>query len=717
MKTLLLSPTESGVGLTSVCLGTLHALDQMGLRIVFFKPIAHQSGGEDRSISLVQQHTGLNPPAPIPYADAESLIGNGQQERLLEDIISLRQRALDDAKQTQGNIDVLIVEGIHSNNDDPVFSRFNSLLARALDAMVILIATPQTNTLEELHRHLEATANQFGGINDNRVLGCIINMLNAPLDRHGRIRPDIMQPTYNVTFGLDTIAEQLAPLRRNDFDLVGAIPWNKHLTAPRTKDVADFLNAKILHEGELSQRRVMRVIVAAQRIGNLVQQLQPGTLVITPADRDDVIIATALAQTNGVALAGLLLTQPLQTNNDIKHFCRHALSQGLPVMEIDQDCYQMINLLPEFNNKVPIDDVTRVRHLQETVAQNLDKAWLANLLASERAPRISPAAFRYSLVQHARRRLMKIILPEGNEPRTIRAAISCHHRKIAQCLLMGDPAEIKQVATAHGEELPDGLEIIDPAPLREQYVDYLLELRQHKGLTPERAAQELEDNVVLGTIMLKKAVVDGLVSGAVHTTANTIRPALQLIKTKPGVNIVSSIFFMCLPDQVVVYGDCAINPDPDAEQLADIAIESADSARNFGIEARMALISYSTGQSGSGTDVDKVRQATEIVARKRPDLVVDGPLQFDAAVSRSVAAKKAPDSPVAGDATVLIFPDLNTGNTTYKAVQRSANVISIGPMLQGLNKPVNDLSRGAKVDDIIYTIALTAIQAQKSESE
>lgn len=716
MKTLLLSPTESGVGLTSICLGMIHALDQMGLRIAFFKPIGQQSTGEDRSISLIRQHTGLNPPTPVRHDQADYLLGNGKQEQLLEDIVSLKQKALDKVNEELGAVDVLVVEGIHSRSDDPVFSRFNSHLARALDALVLLIATPQASTLEVLQRHLEATANQFGGLNDNRVLGCVINMLNAPLDRHGRIRPDILEPTFNSAFGKDTIADQLAPLQRDDFHLVGAVPWNKRLTAPRTLDVAQFLEAEPLFEGELNQRRVQRVIVAAQQVGNLVTQLESGTLVITPADRQDVILATALAQNHGVDLAGLLLTRPLQDNQNLLKFCQSALDSGLPVLKSDQDCYQMVNLLPGFDNKIPVDDPDRVRHVQESVAQNLDKQWLRELVDSDRAPRLSPAAFRYSLVQQARRKKMKIILPEGNEPRTIKAAITCHHRKIAHCILLGDPDEIRQVAKATGEQLPDDLEILDPEPLRDEYVDYLVELRKHKGITPDRAIQELEDNVVLATVMLKKDKVDGLVSGAVHTTANTIRPALQLIKTKADAQIVSSIFFMCLPDQVVVFGDCAINPDPDWEQLADIARQSAESAHAFGIEARVAMISYSTGVSGSGTDVEKVRQATERVKKDCPQLNIDGPLQYDAAMIRSVARKKAPDSTVAGDATVLIFPDLNTGNTTYKAVQRSANVVSIGPMLQGLNKPVNDLSRGANVEDIIYTIALTAIQAQATST-
>ncbi len=314
----------------------------------------------------------------------------------------------------------------------------------------------------------------------------------------------------------------------------------------------------------------------------------------------------------------------------------------------------------------------------------------------------------------ARKANKRIVLPEGDEPRTIRAAALCGERQIARCVLLGDPARIRRTAEAEGITLGASVEILDPEPLRNHYLPRLMALRQPRGMTTRLAREWLQDTVVLGTLMLEQAAVDGLVSGAVHTTANTIRPALQLIKTAPGSPLVSSLFFMLLPDQVLVYGDCAINPDPTAEQLAAIAIQSADSAAAFGIEPRVAMISYSTGRSGSGSDVDKVRTATQIAQRRRPDLIIDGPLQYDAAIMAEVAQSKAPDSPVAGRATVFIFPDLNTGNTTYKAVQRSANLLSIGPMLQGLRKPVNDLSRGASVDDIVYTIALTAIQAVRS---
>ena len=332
-------------------------------------------------------------------------------------------------------------------------------------------------------------------------------------------------------------------------------------------------------------------------------------------------------------------------------------------------------------------------------------------LAAEQAVRLSPAQFRYNMMEAARKANKRIVLPEGAEPRTVQAAAICHEKGLARCVLLAKREEVEAVAKEKGITLPASLEIIDPATLVEQYVAPMCELRKSKGLTPEDARKQLQDTVVLGTMMMAQNDVDGLVSGAVHTTANTIRPALQLIKTAPGASIVSSVFFMLLPEQVVVYGDCAVNPNPTAEQLAEIAVQSAESAKAFGIDPRVAMISYSTIDSGSGPDVDLVIEATKLVKEKAPALAVDGPLQYDAAVVESVAKSKAPNSPVAGKANVFIFPNLTTGNCTYKAVQRNANVLSVGPMLQGLRKPVNDLSRGALVEDIVYTIALTAIQA------
>lgn len=343
-------------------------------------------------------------------------------------------------------------------------------------------------------------------------------------------------------------------------------------------------------------------------------------------------------------------------------------------------------------------------------ADDVNTAAIAKL-ADFATDRVSPAQFRAKMIETARNANKRIVLPEGSEPRTVRAAVICHEKQIARCVLLAPRAEVEAVAKEYQLTLPESLEIIDPATLVEKYVEPMCELRKSKGMTADEACKQLQDTVVLGTMMMAQNDVDGLVSGAVHTTANTIRPAFQLIKTVPDASIVSSIFFMLLPGQVVVYGDCAVNPNPTAEQLAEIAIQSANSAKAFGIEPRVAMISYSTIDSGNGPDVDLVIEATKLVREKRPDLLIDGPLQYDAAVTESVAKSKAPNSPVAGKATVFVFPSLTTGNCTYKAVQRNANVLSIGPMLQGLRKPVNDLSRGALMEDIVYTIALTAVQA------
>ncbi|RKW41607.1 MAG: phosphate acetyltransferase [Moraxella sp.] len=342
--------------------------------------------------------------------------------------------------------------------------------------------------------------------------------------------------------------------------------------------------------------------------------------------------------------------------------------------------------------------------------RHVNKEVLSAYLSNSRQKKLSPFAFRNQVVKTAQSAKKRIVLPEGNEPRTVEAAAICQSRGIAQCVLLGNKEEIIQVAKNRGVTLPESIEIIEPASIADKYVTPMVERRKGK-IDEEGAKKALTDTVVLGTMMLHMGDVDGLVSGAVHTTADTIRPAFQLIKTAPEYSLVSSVFFMLLPEQVVVYGDCAVNPNPTAEQLAEIAIQSAHSAKAFGIDPKVAMISYSTMNSGSGEDVETVKNAVALIREKAPELKVDGPLQFDAASVPSVGKQKAPNSSVAGEANVFIFPDLNTGNTTYKAVQRNAGVISVGPMLQGLNKPVNDLSRGCLVDDIVYTIALTAIQA------
>ena len=415
---------------------------------------------------------------------------------------------------------------------------------------------------------------------------------------------------------------------------------------------------------------------------------------------------------NGTKLGALLLTGGYQPDENIMALCRQAMETGLPVMLVNSNTWQTAQALHAFNQEVPVDDSQRIEKVMVHTAESLDASWVNSLTQKvTRQKKLSPSAFRFYLTNRARQVNKRIVLPEGNEPRTVVAASICAKRGLARPVLLGDETEIRRVAEQQGVVLSEGVEILSPSAIKKDYVEGLVALRGHKGVTEVVARELLEDNVTLGTMMLQQGDVDGLVSGAVNTTANTIRPALQLIKTAENASLVSSVFFMLLPDQVLVYGDCAINPDPDAKQLADIAIQSAESAQMFGIEPRVAMISYSTGSSGAGSDVEKVREATKIAQSLRPDLLIDGPLQYDAAAIESVGKSKAPNSPVAGKANVFVFPDLNTGNTTYKAVQRSFDLVCIGPMLQGMRKPVNDLSRGALVDDIVFTIALTAIQA------
>ena len=385
---------------------------------------------------------------------------------------------------------------------------------------------------------------------------------------------------------------------------------------------------------------------------------------------------------------------------------------------------ELVALVPEPGTLPPssesgLDDPTAARDLTHGaasgfVARYLDGDWIDQRCAHARERRISPAAFYARITRQARDANRRVILPESTDPRIIRAAAVCAQRSIARCVLLGDPDAIKRVAREQAIELPAAVEIMDADAIRADHVEALIRLRGPGQLSPREAAQQLQDDGLLATVLLALGQVDGLVSGAVHSSAATVRAALQIVKTRPGVKRASSIFFMCLPDQVLVYGDCAVNPDPDAETLAGIAVQSADSAVHFGLPARVALLSYATEKSGSGPDVDKVRTAVRLAQSKRPDLLIDGPLQYDAAAVADVARRKAPDSPVAGRATVYIFSDLDTGNITYKAVQHSAGIVCIGPLLQGLQRPVSDLSRGASVEDIVYTVAAVAVQATQA---
>jgi phosphate acetyltransferase len=708
----MLIPTGTSVGLTSVSLGVIRAMERKGVRLSVFKPIAQpRAGGDapDQTTSIIRKSSAIPAAEPLQMSRVESLLGSNQQDVLMEEIIANYHANTQDAE-------VVLVEGLVPTRKHQFASALNYEIAKTLNAEIVFVMALGNDSPAQLKERIELTQSSFGGSKNKNITGVIINKLNAPVDEQGRTRPDLSEIFDDSTKASIANIDPKQLFANSPLPVLGCVPWSFDLIATRAIDMCRHLNADIINEGEIQTRRVKSVTFCARSIPHMLEHFRPGSLLVTSADRPDVLVAACLAAMNGVEIGAVLLTGGYQIEAPIARLCERAFQTGLPVFMVKTNTWQTSLSLQSFNLEVPTDDTQRIEKVQEYVASFINADWVESLTAtSERSRRLSPPAFRYQLTELARKAGKRIVLPEGDEPRTVKAAAICAERGIATCVLLGNPEEIQRVAAAQGVELGKGIVIVDPEVVRENYVPRLVELRKSKGMTEVVAQEQLEDNVVLGTMMLESGEVDGLVSGAVHTTANTIRPPLQLIKTAPNSSLVSSVFFMLLPEQVLVYGDCAINPDPNPEQLAEIAIQSADSAKAFGIDPRVAMISYSTGNSGAGSDVEKVREATRIAQEKRPDLVIDGPLQYDAAIMEDVAKSKAPNSAVAGRATVFIFPDLNTGNTTYKAVQRSADLISIGPMLQGMRKPVNDLSRGALVDDIVYTIALTAIQSQQAE--
>ena len=686
-RSLLVAPVADHAAMARTCLGLLRALDRRGVKVAYVKPVAQPraDGRPDQSSELVAAITALRPPEPLTTAQLEELLGEGELDVVLEKIVAAW-------KPVYGGSDVVVIQGLSSGPSRLYASSLNQALARALDADVVLAGSwPADGDAEELAEQFAIAASGYMAGEQARVVGCVI---------HGLPAADAA-----------AAAGLRAALARRQLAVAAAVPYRPELTWPRIRDLVRHLHPQILHEGDMS-RRIRDVAVFAAGIPGGLHALDTGRLVVVPGDRHDVIMAAYLTELSGTRLAGLLLSTGTAPDPRISELTRATSAAGLPVLLVEDDTYQTATRVRDLDPGLPADDLERIESVTDNIADALDPSWLESLTGASRSRRLSPAAFRYQLTEQARAADALVVLPEGTERRTIRAAVACAERGIARCLLLGSPDKVAVRAGRLGLRLPEGVTVLDPQAVAERYVAPLAELRRHKGWTEDVAREHLADPVTVGTMMLRLGEVDGLVSGAVHTTASTVRPALQIIGPKPGARLVSSVIFMCLPDEVVVYGDCAINPQPDAEDLADIAIQSAASARMFGIEPRVAMISFSTGTSGRGSDVDKVAEATRIVREREPDLPVDGPLQYDTAAIASVGQAKRPGSPVAGRASVFVFPDLDTGNTTYKAVQRSAQVVSIGPMLQGLAKPVNDLSRGALVEDIIYTIALTAIQAR-----
>jgi len=693
--TVYLVPVSQEVGLTSMALGLVRALQLAGVRVGFVKPIYQPEavkGDQDLAVHFARTVCGASTPEAISAEHAAEMVRAGQLAGLMEEVVAT-------VESVRVDHDVVIVEGLIPEVDIQIATRVNIEMIKSLGADVVPVLSARNRDVAELAVRTATAIEQFGDEGRRPIAGVLLNHCS------GATAASLAEAGSLVVEG-----------REEPVPVLAAVATEPRLSAPRVIDVADALGFEILNRGAIETARMEKPLVAARSPEKLLGHLRPGTLVITPGDRSDAILATALIAQRGMPLAGFVFTCGGRLAPEVSALLLTPPLDRLPQLATADDTFTTATRLGNLSRHIGRDDVERMERVIGFIAERVNIRPLVRRLDAPVEPLMPPPVFRHRLVEAARAANRRIVLPEGDEPRTIRAAAICAEKGVAHCVLLGNPERIRAVAQSHGVDLPAEVEIVDPESIRAAYVAPMVERRKNKGLTPLQAEKGLEDTVVLGTMMLAEGDVDGLVSGAIHTTANTVRPALQLIKTAPGSSIVSSVFFMLMPDQVLVYGDCAINPDPTAEELAEIAIQSADSAAAFGLDPRVAMISYSTGASGAGEDVEKVREATRLVHERRPDLVVDGPIQYDAASVESVGQQKAPSSPLAGHANVFIFPDLNTGNTTYKAVQRSAGVVSVGPMLQGLRKPVNDLSRGALVDDIVYTIALTAIQAQAQET-
>lgn len=691
LKNLYIVAIEPGSGKSLILLGIMELLSRRVRKLGFFRPVIHSGTTRDNDIELVRSRY----PQACAYDDhyaltdeaARHLIATGQYGELLKQII-------EKYKHLEHQCDFVVCEGIDSTNIDlALVDNFDSLVTNHLAAPILLVANGADKTPVEVVNTVRTEREAF--IQE----GCAIvaTMVNrVALDQIEQVRAEL-QSVWAYE------------------DPVFVLPDDETLMKPTIAEIAQAINGRLIH-GEVDRlnREVARVKAAAMQLPNFLARLQDNSLVITPGDRSDVVLgclASTLAN-QCPSVAGIVLTGGLELDPKL-HQVIEGIQWTVPILSVTTDTYETATRVSSVRAEITPDNPRKIASALGVFESSVDGAKLEERIAVSRSTRITPMMFEYELVERAKASRQHIVLPEGDEERILRASEILLRRGVVDITLLGDEQAIRTRIDKLGLDL-DGANIINPlsSPWQEDYAATYYELRKHKGITPDYAHDTMHDASYFGTMMVYKGVADGMVSGSVHTTAHTIRPALEFIRTLPGVSIVSSVFFMCLNDRVLVYGDCAVNPNPDPQQLADIAISSALTAEQFGVDPLVAMLSYSTGESGQGADVEKVKEATRLARQLRPDLKIEGPIQYDAAIDVSVAQTKLPDSEVAGHATVFIFPDLNTGNNTYKAVQRSANAVAVGPVLQGLKRPVNDLSRGCTVTDIVNTVAITAIQAQ-----
>lgn len=664
-------------------------------RIGYFKPIINidPAEGKDGHIETVLQYFNLDVRYEETYAftrpAAMRQMENEGQGGMMNNIIRKY-------KKMEEDYDFTVIEGSDFLGEGTAFEfEMNLSIAKNLNVPVIVVSSGENKTIAE-------------------IVSAVLNVLRSFASREVQVLAIVVN---KVTPEKVDDIQQLLEGQLSEGVILAVIPSNKALSSPSMKEIHESLNGDLLFGEQHLSNQVENVVIGAMNVPHFLNHIKENVLIITPGDRGDMIIAALQANlsTSYPKVSGIVLTAGFQPEEPIIRLLK-GLQTVIPIILVTTGTFETSTKVGAIKSRITPDNTKKIQLALSTFEKNVDVPALDQKIITFKPEGITPHMFQYQLAKWAKRETKHIVLPEGNDDRILKATARLVSEEIVKLTLLGDQEEIAASVKRLGLDLDlNRIRIINPAHSEyyDDYVKTLYELRKNKNVNLEMARDMMTDVSYFGTMMVFKGHADGMVSGAVHTTQHTIRPALQFVKTKPGISVVSSVFFMCLPDRVSVFGDCAVNPNPTAEQLSEIAISSAESSRRFGIEPRIAMLSYSSGSSGEGEDVDKVRKATEIVKQKRPDLKVEGPIQYDAAVDPVVGKQKLPNSEVAGQASVLIFPDLNTGNNTYKAVQRETGALAIGPMLQGLNKPVNDLSRGCTVDDIFNTVIITAIQAQE----
>jgi phosphate acetyltransferase len=666
-------------------------------KVGFFRPIITvkpASKQRDDDINLIATHFNLEIPYDQMYGytaeEASTLISHGKEEELLDGIISKYTRL-------KKHYEFILCEGTDFASSTAAFEfDINAEISKNLGAPVLLVANAHQKTLDETVRSIELALDSLGE-KGCHLIGTIVN------------RPD---PKDNTA-----IIKLLNEKGVAKDQLIYTMPNEAFLGKPTVREIADFLEAEVLFGEDQLHRHVHGITVAAMQLRHFLTRLSSGSLVITPGDRADVIISclAAMASKSIENISGILLSGDLKPEEPIRRLIE-GFPISVPILSYKEDTFPTTTKIDRIHAKIAPHDEQKITRALALFEHHVDMEQLGERVITTRTSFVTPKMFEYELLQRARAHKQHIVLPEGEDERILQAADALLRRDVVDITLLGNEEVIRE-KIVQLELHMETVNMIDPvkSEIFDDYVQTYYELRQHKGITIDYARDLMCESSFFGTMMVYKHHADGMVSGAIHSTADTVRPALQIIKTRPGFSVVSSVFFMCL-NKVLVYGDCAVNPNPNARQLAEIALSSAHTAKAFGVDPVVALLSYSTGESGQGEDVEKVREATKLAKDMAqelfPGLKLEGPIQYDAAIDPSVARTKLPDSDVAGKATVFVFPDLNTGNNTYKAVQRSAGAVAIGPVLQGLKYPVNDLSRGCSVPDIVNTVAITAIQAQ-----